>query len=192
MTERSDELIVSTSKDNFYNRTQIEVEDQQGTDVFTFRYYDEGYFALDWKVRTIDVENFFRRAQKLVDAVKTVPTVRPYYGKHNIGARIWLGEEERAEEREEPFTSLSDLGVDAAKVTCGGLYTPYGDIIFDASGEEISISLLSHLDAPGYLTDFVMANSDGQLPGAFVYELISRAGKMNSSSDIARKIADAA
>ena len=139
-------------------------------------------------------------AEEMVRDVLGTPgqTVDGYMGR-KVGQKIFYDEKDERllrvvyEETEEKFVGLESLGVTQGEFNNGRLNTPYGDFWFDLSRGDAKLGIMSHVDAPGYIAAFVMENSQGNVPGHMVEDLVRKlckqAGDGKINQDLQKQVA---
>lgn len=173
--EHQQPLTVEEEEDTFFKRKETTIENSEGMTVLEAAdYYERGYYAVEWQKDSFDPNAFLQSAQRLIDNIASMPSSKPYHGKAAPGLRLWKEAELIYAETGEKFAGLESLGVTPGDFNNGRLNTPYGDFWYDSSKGDTKLGIISHVDAPGYITAFVMENSQGNVPGHMVEDLVRK------------------
>lgn len=177
----------TTDSDRLFERDVYKVKTADGENVLDTEYYREkGYYAVTWHKKSVDPDEFFQSVQRFIDVVSEMPNVTPWDGNPTEGLRLFRNGKEFKEFEYNRFTSFEELEVESSEVTEPHFGTPYGNFIFHQDGDKVRLAIISHVNAPGILTQFVMENLEVPIPGYLVNKLLSpicsSAGKEDFSS----------
>ena len=191
--EHQQSLTVEENEDTLFKRKETTIQNSDGITLLEIAYYEDGYYAINWQKDSFDPNAFLQSAQRLIDNIVSMPSANPHHGKASPGLKLWKEAELIYEETEEKFVGLESLGVTRGEFNNGRLNTPYGDFWFDLSRGDAKLGIMSHVDAPGYIAAFVMENSQGNVPGHMVEDLVRKlckqAGDGKINQDLQKQVA---
>src|SRR3989344_547740 len=191
--EHQQSLTVEENEDTLFKRKETTIENSDGITLLETAYYEDGYYAINGQKDSFDPNAFLQSAQRLIDNIVSMPSANPHHDKASPGLKLWKEAELIYEETEEKFVGLESLGVTRGEFNNGRLNTPYGDFWLDLSRGDAKLGIMSHVDAPGYITAFVMENSQGNVPGHMVEDLVRKlckqAGDGKINQDLQKQVA---
>ena len=181
--EHDHSLSVEKTENTLFKRNGTVIKDKDGSTLLKVDYYEDGYYAISWSLGSFDPAAFLQSAQSLADDVASMPSVNPYQRKILPGLSLWKDHQIIAGSRER-FMKLETLDITPEEFDSGRLNTPYGEFDFYSRNGETKLGVMSHIDAPGFITAFVMDNSEGNVPGYMVEDIVRKVCQQAGSGKI--------